>query len=287
MLKTRIITALTLLPIVLLAVFWFPVWAWALFCALIFGAACWEWARLAMLNPIGRYIFFAAMLVAALAIVPASILGTLHANTSVEVGMGLLIGACVFWCAVVPWWLATQFRAPWSTINAAAGVAVLVPLYLALLLLREVSPWLLFSFVSIVWVADIAAYFAGKAFGKHKLAPNISPGKTIEGAVGGLIGVALYFFLWRALTTEGGPLAGAWVRALGEHSWMVFTLFMGLGVLSIVGDLFESWLKRGAGLKDSGTLLPGHGGILDRIDALTSTLPIAALYVLWQSQGRG
>lgn len=286
MLKTRIITALTLLPIVLLAVFWFPVWAWALFCSLIFGAACWEWARLAMLNPIGRYIFFAAMLAAALAIVPTSIFGTLHANTSVEVGMGLLIGACVFWCAVVPWWLATQFRAPWSTINAAAGVAVLVPLYLALLLLREVSPWLLFSFVAIVWVADIAAYFAGKAFGKHKLAPNISPGKTIEGAVGGLIGVALYFFLWRALTSEGGPLAGAWVRALGENSWMVFALFMGLGVLSIVGDLFESWLKRGAGLKDSGTLLPGHGGILDRIDALTSTLPIAALYVLWQAQGR-
>ena len=129
-------------------------------------------------------------------------------------------------------------------------------------------------------MADIAAYFAGKGFGKHKLAPSISPGKTWEGVAGGLAGVAIYgaILSWAAhrwelpITPIFGPYGG--VPAIA--------VMLVLAMLSVVGDLFESWTKRGAGMKDSSRLLPGHGGVLDRIDALTSTLPLAALaiYVL-------
>jgi phosphatidate cytidylyltransferase len=119
----------------------------------------------------------------------------------------------------------------------------------------------------VVWTADVAAYFAGRAFGRHKLAPEISPGKTWEGVIGAALAVSVYWSLVAALVPE-----------FGSHfvSGLVWVLL--LTVASIQGDLFESWMKRLAGLKDSGRLLPGHGGLLDRVDALTSTLPFAALY---------
>ena len=131
-------------------------------------------------------------------------------------------------------------------------------------------------------VADIAAYFCGKRFGKHKLAVAISPGKTIEGAVGGLVGVIVYFFLWLSLLANTYLGRQTWALDIRENLAALLAFFLLLAVLSIVGDLFESWMKRGAGMKDSSGLLPGHGGILDRIDALTSTLPLAGLYVLLQ-----
>jgi phosphatidate cytidylyltransferase len=125
--------------------------------------------------------------------------------------------------------------------------------------------------LAVVWVADIAAYFSGRAFGRHKLAPTISPGKTWEGAIGASIGV-MAFGTVVAVSLNVPPPAG-WLGFIG--------LMVAYTAVSIIGDLFESLLKRQAGLKDSGTLLPGHGGILDRIDSLTSTLPIAGLAALW------
>jgi phosphatidate cytidylyltransferase len=116
-------------------------------------------------------------------------------------------------------------------------------------------------------VADTAAYFAGRAFGRHKLAPHISPGKTWEGALGAMAGVTLY---WAAVVLLAPSASGLTVSGFG--------LVLVMTAVSIEGDLFESWMKRVAGRKDSGTLLPGHGGVLDRVDALTSTLPLAALY---------
>lgn len=184
--------------------------------------------------------------------------------------------AVAFWALAVPMWLRTLWRAPLAA-NAVAGVAVLLPLFIALLALRDRSPWLLLSFAIIVWVADVAAYFAGKGFGKRKLAPAISPGKTIEGVLGGLVAVVGYFFAWRALA-QAWPAewSAPWVAA----GMSVLLIFITLGLASVLGDLFESWIKRGAGMKDSGTLLPGHGGVLDRIDALTSALPLAMAYVV-------
>ena len=134
-----------------------------------------------------------------------------------------------------------------------------------------------------VWVADIAAYFVGKRFGKNKLAPAISPGKTIEGALGGMLGVAGYFFIWQFLIVNSFVGRQAWAMDLRSSLPALFTFFILLSVVSVMGDLFESWMKRGANLKDASNLLPGHGGILDRIDALTSTLPLAGLYVLLHS----
>jgi phosphatidate cytidylyltransferase len=160
---------------------------------------------------------------------------------------------------------------------------VIFPTWLALLHLRAVSPWLLLTFAAIIWIADIAAYFAGKKFGKHKLAPAISPGKTIEGVVGGIAGVVAYFFLWQVLVDNSFIGGESWAYELRANTFALFALFVLLALISVVGDLFESWMKRGAGMKDSSNLLPGHGGILDRIDALTSTLPLAGLYMLLQA----
>ena len=130
--------------------------------------------------------------------------------------------------------------------------------------------------MALVWIADIAAYFARRAFGRRKLAPSISPGKTWAGAVGGVAAVALYALAnWH----YGNPLLA------GEPLWRVLVLAGGLlATVSIIGDLFESAMKRAAGLKDSSQLLPGHGGVMDRIDSLTSTLPVAALLLIWSGK---
>jgi phosphatidate cytidylyltransferase len=155
------------------------------------------------------------------------------------------------------------------------GVLALFATWLALaeLFLRR-GPWFLVSLLALVWVADIAAYFSGKAFGRHKLAPAVSPGKTWEGAAGGVVAAAA----WVALSAAWPGSFGAVLR---DHwSWLgTLIIAVGLAALSIVGDLFESLLKRRAGVKDSSGLLPGHGGVYDRIDALLPVAPLAFLLV--------
>jgi phosphatidate cytidylyltransferase len=273
LLLTRLVTALVLLPIVLAALFFAPRAGWMAFCLLLMGVAAWEWSRLAQLSERMQAIYTAALVGAMVAICALSWRGDIGA-----LAPGAALTALVFWCFVAPWWLCTQRRAT-ALVNALVGAVVLLPMLIALLVLREQSPWLLLSFALIVWVADVAAYFAGKNFGRHKLAPAISPGKTIEGAIGGLVGVVAFFFLWHWLANDA--LRGSWAyRLLGAGGWTL-GLFLLLAVSSIVGDLFESWLKRGAGLKDSSNLLPGHGGVLDRIDALTPTLPLAMAWTLF------
>ncbi|MGV0951420.1 MAG: phosphatidate cytidylyltransferase, partial [Azonexus sp.] len=156
------------------------------------------------------------------------------------------------------------------------GLVVLFPAWLALVQLRVAGPGVLLAILAIVWMADVAAYFSGKRFGKHKLAPSISPGKTWEGAIGGGIGVVLYGIALRlgfAFEPVGLPL---WVFGL-----------LAVTAISIMGDLYESMLKRQAGIKDSSNVLPGHGGVLDRIDSLTSTLPVVALLWLLVQRGQG
>ncbi|PKO49753.1 MAG: phosphatidate cytidylyltransferase, partial [Betaproteobacteria bacterium HGW-Betaproteobacteria-21] len=157
--------------------------------------------------------------------------------------------------------------------GVAVGLIVMVPPALALAHLRQLGPWLLLGIMAMVWVADIAAYFSGRAFGRRKLAPGISPGKTWEGAAGAVVGVLA--FGYAVLYAFGGAQVPGWVFGVA------FPLLFAFTAVSIIGDLFESLLKRQAGVKDSGALLPGHGGILDRIDSLTSTLPLAGLVALW------
>lgn len=163
-------------------------------------------------------------------------------------------------------------------INGVYGLAIL-GCFMAITVLFNRGPLYLVSAMAIVWVADIGAYFAGKAFGRRKLAPAISPGKSWEGVAGGWISVLLFAGL-STLPAAGSDTFAAQVAV--RWGWVGLVIVMTLFVAaSIVGDLFESLLKRRAGVKDSGTLLPGHGGLLDRIDALIPTLPLAALLGYW------
>ena len=278
MLKTRIITALIILPVVLLALFVFPGWAWALFTLVIALAGCWEWSCLCQLPPRGKLVYLLLSgLIAALIFIACLRTSPFHVG---GLAFGAFIAAATFWLIAAPLWLAKNWRPRSLALAAVVGWIVIFPTWLSLIALREESPWLLLTFAVIVWVADIAAYFVGKAFGRHKLAPSISPGKTIEGALGGIGGVAAYFFVWQALARQSAVHGEAWTSTLNAQGLWLLVFFLLLASISVLGDLFESWMKRGAGLKDSSALLPGHGGILDRIDALTSTLPFAALYIM-------
>jgi phosphatidate cytidylyltransferase len=174
----------------------------------------------------------------------------------------------VFWTIAAPLYLKQAYTIDHPVIAISIGWIVLLPVCLALYQLRTISPLLLLGFMATIWVSDTAAYFSGRALGKHKLAPSISPNKTWEGVAGALIAVLLYGIAW-----------SAW---LADQALMLALtpLLLVMAALGIVGDLYESFVKRQAGVKDSGNILPGHGGILDRIDALTSTLPLAALAVL-------
>jgi phosphatidate cytidylyltransferase len=260
MLKTRVITALLLVAGLALILFALPPLAAKLAFAAIAALAAWEWGGLMRQEQPARVMYAFVLLlfcwqltVAAPELVPA-----------------LLGAAALFWLLVVPLW----FRYKWTLsgndfFGYALGALVILPTWAAMAALHAVSVWLLLAAMALVWVADISAYFAGRAFGKHKLAPTISPGKTWEGVAGAVVGVLVY----GAIVLNFSPLGGRLALSLPV---LVFMLLL-LTAVSVMGDLFESLLKRQAGIKDSSNLLPGHGGVLDRIDALTSTLPLAAL----------
>lgn len=266
MLRTRILTALILIPLVLWTLFAaLPlVWAVGTFAIMLLGA--WEWSRLSTLGPGGRAGF--------VAVVAAAAFG-LYITQSVGIVAALVVVAVLgFWLLLVPLWLGRLAQLRQAAVMLPAALMALLPAWLAMLTLRMLSPTLLLSVMGLVWVADSAAYFAGKAFGRHKLAPAISPGKTWEGAAGGLIAVLLY--AW-------GVHEAGWLAPLPLSLGLTLLLAALLTPLSIAGDLFESWMKRCAGVKDSSHLLPGHGGILDRIDALIAVLGVTmAILLLWR-----
>lgn len=262
-LKQRIITAIVLVPVVVWCIFLAPgAWAFRAFAAAIVGVAAWEWAAMMGWKQAGSraaYALLVLALLAALQFVP----------------LAPAFHKLVYAVAVLFWLMAHRLvRAypegadGWSDapVLFALGLVLLVPAWLGLVTLHgQSAAWLMYLLI-LVWGADTGAYFAGRAFGKTKLAPAVSPGKTLEGFLGGIaltmaiaVGVALY--------------AGFG----GQRFWA----FMGLSLLtvlaSVLGDLFESMVKRRAGIKDSGTIFPGHGGALDRIDSLTAAAPVFAL----------
>ncbi len=266
MLRQRILTVAVLLPLALGALFLLPNIAWSVLMALVIALGGWEWGRLAGWNTPGRALF--TVLIGGSCLVVLWVLGSDQpAATKAQLEFAILIGGMIFWLGVALPWLARRWhlRAPW--LLALAGWWALVPAWFAAAYLQR-TPALLLAFLVVVWIADTAAYFAGRRFGRNKLAPLVSPGKTWEGVAGAFLGVILYFMMLGALRL---PVLPDLLR------WPVLGVFLGMTALGIVGDLFESWMKREAGVKDSGTLLPGHGGVLDRIDALTSSLPLAGL----------
>ena len=271
MLLTRVITAVAILAVLVGMLFFASAMVWSVFVLAVALAACWEWSRMCGFSPRaqGLFLFFSGVMGAVFWLLYARA-GDTH---FMAVASAAFFLSTLFWILVAVPWLAKKAR-PGPLACALAGWLVMWPTWFAFVVLRDASPWLLLAIAALVWVADIAAYFSGRRFGRRKLAPAVSPGKTWEGVYGALAGVALYgvALSWfaHAYSTPISPIFGA---ALGIPAVVCMLLLVGL---SVVGDLFESWMKRGAGLKDSSALLPGHGGILDRIDALTSTLPVAA-----------
>lgn len=263
MLKTRIMTAAILIPIVIGAVLYLPQ-AWFMgFAGLFFLLAAWEWTCLAGFKTnLSRGIAVISMPCIALLF-----LGLLprHGLSFAE-GISIAAMMVIFWsCAAIA--VCRYPKNSWlfksSLANILIGVLVLVPAWGALVALQAVSPkWVLYTFV-LIWSADIGAYFAGKRWGKHRLAPKVSPGKSWEGVAGALIATQIVsIFGYYFLLNPTAPFV----------PWLLLNAIT--VAYSIVGDLFESVFKRQQNLKDSGTFLPGHGGILDRIDSLTAAFPI-------------
>ena len=270
MLKTRILTALFLAVLVLSALFFLPATVWMLFCAVLISLAAWEWCALIGFN--GRVSLFYPLATG------ASFIAIAWHPPAPELLFGFFAGASLFWLLVVPLWLIRKWHLRSAGyLNFLLGWAMLMPAGLALLTLRG-NGWTLLAVLAIAWIADSAAYFVGRAIGRHKLAPNISPGKTWEGAAGGGIAVMVYCAFMPK------PFDLSVVMHLGSTEFMQNSAWVGAGlifaIVSIVGDLLESLFKRQAGMKDSSHLLPGHGGVLDRVDSLLALLPVvAAVYM--------
>lgn len=266
MLRERVITAVVLLVAFLAALFALPSVGWALLVAAMVMQGASEWTRLAGLqgNSATRYWWATLALVVGLYAFDAG------AAVEQRIAVHRLVyqASAIFWVFAVPAWLVAGWRPKQAWLMPLVGWLVLIPTGLAMIDLRAVSPWWLLAVMVLVWVADSAAYFTGRKFGKHKLAPAISPGKTWEGVVGAVAACSLYVLLTIWLTGEYKSVQTFSVAMFASWCWVV---------MAVLGDLFESFVKRQAGVKDSGALLPGHGGLLDRIDALTSTLPLAAL----------
>jgi phosphatidate cytidylyltransferase len=268
-LKTRIITALILAPIAIGGVFFLPPVGFAIFTAVLIALGAWEWANMAGLTTQPTRVGYSAAVL--------FILAALYAITA----QGVL------WLALL-WWLAgfglvayyPKGSARWGSVpaRAAMGLLVLVPAWVGLNYLRSGefkfaltdNNLLLIVYVfALVWVADIGAYFSGRKFGKAKLAPRVSPGKSWAGVWGGLAAVAVFALV-----------VGQTLGAGAGQSVALIIISVVTAAVSVLGDLFESMLKRFRGIKDSSGLLPGHGGIMDRIDSLTAAIPIFTLLVI-------
>lgn len=271
MLRTRVITAIVLFAAFFGALFYLPPLGWLLFVTAVAGIAAWEWGALMRLSAAGQVSLgvLLAVLCAIVAVLePAAVgLGAGFDAAAWRLGVYFYLPAAVFWLLLVPIWLQRRWPLANPVLALATGMVLLLPVWLALIQLRQAGPLALLAIMAIVWLADIGAYFAGRSLGKHKLAPGISPGKTWEGAIGGAVAVLAYGLLMSSRMPAG--LAG--------NLPLLLVVLVVLTAISILGDLFESLLKRQAGLKDSSSILPGHGGVLDRIDSLTSTLPLVAM----------
>ena len=276
MLAQRVVTALVLLALLLPALFAATAWPFALLTLLLIAAAAWEWARLnggASLP----CLMFGALLAGACG-------AALAAGWTVKPPM------LAWWLATLVWvlggaWLLRAGPAGWPVLPRglrwALGFAALWTAWLALASARQSGINFILSIFCLVWAADIAAYFGGRAFGKYKLALAISPGKSWEGVWSGMLGVVLLAAAWMAMDRSGRvDSASLYTRVFEAHGVLGLGLVLiFLAAMSVVGDLLESLVKRSAGAKDSSGLLPGHGGVLDRVDALLPVFPLALAMV--------
>ena len=282
MLKQRVITALVLLAIFLPALFSAQTQYFVGLTLLLICAGAWEWGRLNGWT--GRSALWGAVVCAAAGVLALQTGWARQSPPALWAWVGgawVLLGVWMIRAGVAGWPQAPR------QLRWLGGLLLLLAAWLAMVQARARGVNFLLSVLPLVWMADIAAYFAGRAFGGRffpvKLAPAISPGKTWEGAVGGLLGVLLLGVLWTRLDAAQGQ---AWGLSLHSLLWQhgVGIALLGwafLTAMSVVGDLVESLVKRSAGVKDSSGLLPGHGGVLDRVDALLPALPLAMMLASW------
>jgi phosphatidate cytidylyltransferase len=272
MLRTRVATALILLAVLVPTLLSDSVWPFAVLTLVLIGLAGWEWARL---NDAGN----AESVAWSLALVVACAL-------ALNAGLAERGPAASWWLATLAWvlggaWALRGGPASWPQLpppaRRAVGIVALWAAWLALANAKATGLNFLMSVLCLVWMADTAAYFGGRSFGRRKLAPSISPGKTWEGVWTGMAGVLALGLLWivleRRYAIESASLFSQLADRLGVFGLVVAIVF--LSAMSVVGDLIESLVKRSAGVKDSSRLLPGHGGVLDRIDALLPVFPLA------------
>jgi phosphatidate cytidylyltransferase len=263
MLKQRIITALILLPLVVLAILYLPHPAFALLWAVVLNLAAWEWSALSRLRSSASRITWLFVIDAALLALWFNI------NVSVITDSVMLLAAG-FWVVVavslifdITRRMADLSAMAYRAVSITAGVLVIVPAWLALVLLHASQTSSVLLIFCLVWSADTGAYFAGRRFGKRKLAPSISPGKSWEGVIGGLLLSLALVYVWSVM---GG---------IPQAEQVAFMIIAMIAVMtSIYGDLLESVFKRVSGIKDSGQILPGHGGAMDRLDSITAAGPI-------------
>lgn len=267
MLRTRILTALGFLLLFLVGLFYFSPIFWMTLLLAIAVIGSWEWSKLSRFSLPGSifYLVFTALIGGELLFILSRVTIINPYTTQFIWLYAVTLG---FWLLGVPYLLKFNFPIRNPVLLALIGWLLLLPTCLALYQLRAIDPLLLLGFIAAIWISDTAAYFTGRKFGRHKLAPSISPGKTWEGVAGALTAVFIYALIWSYLVVDKTQII------------LLAPLLLVLVVLGIIGDLFESLMKRQAGVKNSGNILPGHGGILDRIDSLTSTLPVAIFVVI-------
>lgn len=261
MLKHRIITAAILTPIVI-AVILLPESSWfTLFLTVIVAIGAWEWAALCKLPEKYRVIYSACVLI---------LLAGIYLANNINLYMNIILLGLIYWCfalvMVVAYQKQRNFLPKSSTILILIGVLLLVPMWSSLIVLKSFSDnpvSLLLFLMLLIWSADTAAYFCGKKWGKHKLVSRVSPGKTWEGMIGGVLAGLVISLCYIIVSNK--DLANEWIFI----SLSIITIF-----ISVLGDLMESLVKREANIKDSGSILPGHGGVMDRIDSLTAAGPI-------------
>lgn len=263
MLKTRVLTSLVLVPSFFAALFLLPNTFWAILMLGISLIALYEWGEMAKFNT--SYLIGYVLIAMALSGFSLYLAHLFDNHWLIYRALDLFFIAAIFWIFAVPFFLWKNIHIKNKWLLGMIGYLLVLPLWLALVCLKIADPWLLLGLMMTIWIADTAAYFTGKQFGKTKLAPSISPGKTWEGVLGGLLAVTIY------------SIGLSYYFALPLLVTLV--ILWAMSILSVIGDLFESLIKRQAKVKDSGSLLPGHGGVLDRIDGLTSSLPIAVFLI--------
>lgn len=280
MLKTRILTALALLLPLVVGVWYWPASFWPLAALLTFfcGAAHFEWLRLLKL-PVPKALGVVLVCTALMAWLGRSGIAERLLHPPYALAVLAVLGLGWWWlmarCLIARQGHAQLMHPLWGGLLAALACWAAMACVLGLM---RFNLELLLNTLLVVWIADIAAYASGRLFGRHKLAPSISPGKTWEGVLGGCVATALFAALVPVtLAQPATAWSLSWFSNPDVHAWQRALMVLPLTATSVMGDLFESQLKRLAGVKDSGKLLPGHGGVLDRIDALLPTLPVSLL----------